>query len=114
LHYRSTNGSGYVVYTNIYPDGGVSVTTLHKDGSTLSVSGTATHPMQYLYGVDGDGALTTEIKVASDGGTKEWKGVSPTESLICVFHRIARTISTAWPHFPVEKRAGRELERGES
>lgn len=54
------------------PDGGVRVETYYQDGSLLSVTGNATHPVQFLYSVDGDGPFTTEIKVTETGGTNEW------------------------------------------
>ena len=69
---QALDGSGQTVKTSTYPDGGTRVETYYQDGSLLSVSGTAAHPLQYLYGADGDGPYTTEIKVASGGGTNEW------------------------------------------
>lgn len=48
------------------------IETLYQDGSLLSVTGSAVHPVQFLYGVDGDGEYTTEIKVTETGGTNEW------------------------------------------
>jgi len=69
---RGTNASGQTVLTNTASDGGVRLETYYQDGSLLSVTGSAVHPVQYLYGVDGDGAFTTEIKVTDTGGTNEW------------------------------------------
>jgi hypothetical protein len=60
---RGTNASGQTVLTNTAPDGGVRLETYYQDGSLLSVTGSAVHPVQYLYGVDADGEYKTEIKV---------------------------------------------------
>ena len=71
-HAQSTNGLGQTVLTTTYPDGGTRIETYHQDGSLYTVGGTAVHFLQYLYGVDSNGIYTTEIKVASGGGTNEW------------------------------------------
>jgi hypothetical protein len=65
------NASGQTVLTDTAPDGGVRIETLYQDGSLLSVTGSAAHPVQYVYGVDGDGPFTTEIKVTETDGTNE-------------------------------------------
>jgi len=72
LYARGTNASGQTVLINTAPDGGVRIETYYQDGSLLSVTGIAAHAVQYLYGVDGDGPFTTEIKVTDSGGTNEW------------------------------------------
>jgi RHS repeat-associated protein len=69
---QGTNALGQTIITNTYPDGGTRIETYHQDGSLLSVGGTAAHPVQYLYGLDGGGLYTTEIKIALNGGTNEW------------------------------------------
>jgi hypothetical protein len=50
----------------------VRIETYYQDGSLLTVTGSAAHPVQSLYGVVGDGPFTTEIKVTETGGTNEW------------------------------------------
>jgi hypothetical protein len=69
---RGTNASGQSVLTSTAPDSGAHIETHYQDGSLLSVTGSAAHPMQYLYGVDGDGPFTTETNVTETGGTNEW------------------------------------------
>ena len=48
------------------------IETLYQDGSLLSVTGSAAHAVQYLYGVDGDGPFTTGIEATETCGTNEW------------------------------------------
>ena len=71
-----TNSAGETVITNIYPDGGTSITTYYQDGTALKVSGTAVNPTSYIYGAQSDGgvqrAFTTTVKLDSNGGTNEW------------------------------------------
>ncbi len=78
------NGSGETVVTNLYADGGVQIETSAKDGTLLSVKGSAVHPVRYEYGVEpaGTNALglnvtnvfTKEIKLDAGGNdTAEWK-----------------------------------------
>ena len=73
--YGVVNNQLYV--TNTYPDGGVRVDTYYVDGRLQSVTGTAVHPVEYLYGAepDTDGTwrqYTQEIKLTPTGGTNEW------------------------------------------
>jgi RHS repeat-associated protein len=63
--------------TNTYPDGGTRIETYYSDGRLQSVTGTAVHPVEYIYGVeqDTDGTwreYTQEIKLTATGGTNEW------------------------------------------
>jgi RHS repeat-associated protein len=66
------NANSQTVRTAIAPDGGTRVETLAKDGSTLSVSGTAAAPLKYEYGVDASGVFTKEIRVGDGGEETEW------------------------------------------
>lgn len=66
------DASGHTVKTTTYPDGGTRIETYARDGSLLSVSGTATAPLKYEYGVDAEGVFTKEIRVGSAGEETEW------------------------------------------
>ncbi|MBX3737165.1 MAG: RHS repeat-associated core domain-containing protein [Candidatus Didemnitutus sp.] len=68
----STDASGHPVETTTTPAGTI-VRTLARDGSVLSVTGTAAaQRLAYEYGVDADGTFTKEIRVGSGGETTEW------------------------------------------
>lgn len=64
--------------TNTYPNGGVKVEQYYRDGRLESVTGSAVHPVTYVYGLEQDGSggpwreYTQEIKVTDTGGTNEW------------------------------------------
>jgi RHS repeat-associated protein len=70
------DGSGQLIKVTTYPDTSTRVETYAMDGSLMSVSGTAVHPVNYLYGVESDGGTqrfyTTEVKLSATGGTNEW------------------------------------------
>jgi RHS repeat-associated protein len=66
------DGSGNLVRTVTAPDGGTRITTSAKDGSAISMTGTATQQLSYAYGVDVDGPFTQEIRLGSSGETTEW------------------------------------------
>ena len=73
--YAVVNNQLYI--TKTYPDGGVRVETYYGDGRLQSVTGTAVHPVEYLYGAeqDTDGTwreYTQEIKLTASNGTNEW------------------------------------------
>jgi RHS repeat-associated protein len=70
---RSTNNYGATVETTTYPDGGIRVVTNYLDGSTASITGTAAHPVRYLYAALYGGETTQEIKLNEDGSdSSEW------------------------------------------
>jgi RHS repeat-associated protein len=70
---ETIDGNGRTVRTTTTPDSGTIVSTYHKDGSLLSVTGTAApQRLSYEYGVDADGAFTKEIRVGGSGETTEW------------------------------------------
>jgi RHS repeat-associated protein len=64
--------------TNTYPDGGNRIEAYYSDGRLQSVTGSAVHPVEYVYGAEQDGTggpwreYTLEIKLTSTGGTNEW------------------------------------------
>jgi len=65
------------VQKTIYPDDGMRVETHYKDGSLLSITGTAVFPMRYTNGVESDGGIyrsyAKEIKLDATGSdTGEW------------------------------------------
>jgi hypothetical protein len=69
---ESYDGSGHLVRTSSYPDGGTRIETFYKDGNPMTLSGTAVRPLRWSYGLDLDGE--------TDGGSqiylpysREWK-----------------------------------------
>lgn len=72
--FRETiNGAGHRVETTTYPDGGTRVEIYARDGSLLSVTGTAApQQLSYNYGVDANGVYTQEVHLGSTGQTTEW------------------------------------------
>lgn len=54
--------------TTTNPDGGTRIEAYQRDGTLLSVSGTAVAPLAYTYGVDS----TREIRVGDGGATSDW------------------------------------------
>lgn len=67
------DGNGHTVKTTTNSDGGTVISTYAKDGSLLTVNGTAaTQQLAYEYGVDADGTFTKEIHVGGSGETTEW------------------------------------------
>lgn len=69
---ETVNGSGNTVKTTTQPDTGTKITTHAKDGSVLSVAGTAARQLSYEYGVEADGVFTKEVRLGSSGQTTEW------------------------------------------
>ncbi len=70
---ETIDGNGHTVRTTTNPDGGTRSETLAKDGTLLSVTGTAaTQKLGYEYGVDTGGAFTKEIRLGASGETTEW------------------------------------------
>jgi len=70
---EAIDGNGHTVKTTTYPDGGTHIETYFKDGSLLSVTGTAAaQTLGYTYGVDAGGAYTQEIHTGNNGGATEW------------------------------------------
>lgn len=67
------DGNGRRVRTTTNPDGGTLIQTYHKDGSLLSVAGTAApQRLTYEYGVDADGPFIKQIHVGAANETTEW------------------------------------------
>jgi RHS repeat-associated protein len=70
---ETIDGNGHTIRATTGPDDGTVVRTYAKDGSLLSVTGTAApQRLSYEYGVDADGVFTKEIRVGSAGETTEW------------------------------------------
>jgi RHS repeat-associated protein len=68
---QTFDASGQTVKTTTTP-AGTRIETYAKDGSLLSVSGTAAAPLAYEYGVDASGVFTKEIRLGSSAETTEW------------------------------------------
>jgi RHS repeat-associated protein len=71
------DGSGQLIKVATNADLSTRIETYAMDGSLVSVSGTAVHSVNYLYGVESDGGgpqrfYTTEVKLSATGGTNEW------------------------------------------
>lgn len=87
---ESTNGSGQKVRTTTLPGGGTRVEVTHRDGQPLTISGTATHPLKYTYGVDGGESWRKEIRVGSGGSESEWTKT--------VWNAAGRTVRIEYPN----------------
>jgi RHS repeat-associated protein len=68
-HTEAFGSSGRTVSTT-YPDNGNRIEIYNQDGSLQSVSGTATFPVHYSYGVGAGGSFTKETKDTATGS--EW------------------------------------------
>jgi YD repeat-containing protein len=70
------DGSGQLIQVTTNADLSTRIETYAVDGSLVSISGTAVHPVNYLYGVESDGGIqrfyTTEVKLSASNGTNEW------------------------------------------
>ena len=66
------SGNGHLTRTTTNPDTGTRIEVDARDGSILSVSGTAVAPLNYEYGVETDGLYTKEIRVGDSGAVTEW------------------------------------------
>ena len=86
---QSVDGSGHKVRTTTNPDGGTRIETYFKDGSLLSVTGTAEFPVYYEYGIELEGGyyrtFTKEIKGSTTG--TEW-----TKSYTDMLGRAYKTV----------------------
>jgi RHS repeat-associated protein len=63
--------TGRLVKTTTFTDGSTRIETYFKDGSLLSVGGTAAHPIKQDTGVEADGVFTKEIR-PKGGFEVEW------------------------------------------
>jgi len=96
--YIETNDiNGHTVKTTINPDNNTRIETYARDGSLLSVTGTAVLPVRYEYGVEiplGEGvyrAYTRQIKLNPDGSdSSEW-----TKTYANMTGRTYKTISAS-------------------
>ena len=64
--------SGEMTRTTANPDLGTRIELRARDGSLLNVSGTATAPLSYDYGIDATGVFTKETKIGAQNATTEW------------------------------------------
>jgi len=73
---QTYDGSGQLVKTTTYPDAGTRIETYAKDGSLVSIAGTAVAPVNYTYGLGTMDSASLqfrgEVRLAADGGTNEW------------------------------------------
>lgn len=70
---ETIDGSGHTVRATTNPDGGTRTETFAKDGSILSVTGTAaSQKLAYEYGVDTSGVFSKEIHTGASGENTEW------------------------------------------
>jgi RHS repeat-associated protein len=67
-----TQADGRTVKTTTGPDGATRVETYARDGSLLTIGGTAASPLKYEYGTDAAGFFQKEIKVGTAGQETEW------------------------------------------
>lgn len=72
-YYESVDSIGQTVTTTVYPDGGVRTEVNAKDGTPISITGSAVQqPVRFEYGSDQEGAFTKEIFLGDSGETTEW------------------------------------------
>ncbi|MFZ5697748.1 MAG: type IV secretion protein Rhs, partial [Pseudomonadota bacterium] len=72
-HVESFNAAtGETARTTANPDGGTVIEVTARDGSRLSVSGTAAAPRAYEYGIETGQRFTKEVLVGEGGATTEW------------------------------------------
>ena len=77
LHQTTTytetiDAEGHTVRTTTLPNDSTRIETLAKDGSLLSLSGTAAYPLKYEYGIEPDGPFMKEIRLGPNGEETEW------------------------------------------
>ena len=70
---ESVDGNGQRIRTTTLPDNSTMVEIAHRDGNLKEVSGSATHPVAYEYGISGNGGqFVKEIRIGNGGATTEW------------------------------------------
>jgi len=96
---------GHTIKTTINPDSSTRIETYARDGSLLSITGTAVLPVRYEYGVDipagGSAyrAFTKEIKLNTDGSdSSEW-----TKTYTDMAGRAYKTISASATAHPTSR-----------
>jgi YD repeat-containing protein len=93
--YSFDSGNGTRVVTTTYADGGMRIENYYVDGQLAKVTGTATSPIRYEYGVEQDGSTwrsyTKEIKLdANYNDTSEW-----TKTYVDMLGRSYKTVFAA-------------------
>jgi RHS repeat-associated protein len=78
IHAYAQDSAGGSIWTTIQADGGTRVEVRHRDGTLRSVSGSATYPVRYVYGVTNDRgracSFSTSIKLDAAGrDSGEWE-----------------------------------------
>jgi RHS repeat-associated protein len=68
--FNATTGERTVTTTN--PDLGTIIEVTARDGSRLSVGGTAAAPLDYAYGIESGQLYTQETRLGLSGATTEW------------------------------------------
>ncbi len=71
--YGTAAGGGRVETVTRLTDGATTVSSYHRDGQMISRSGTAVHPVKYLYGVNAQGQRWwQEIRLGANSSENEW------------------------------------------
>jgi RHS repeat-associated protein len=69
---ETTAADGVTTRTTTHPDLGTTIETRARDGSPLTVSGSAASPRTYAYALVGGLPAITETRVGQGGATTEW------------------------------------------
>jgi len=89
------NGAGYYEKDLLQPDGNTRTEIANADGSVRSIGGSAAHPVQYVYGVDGNGFYVQQIKgVEGTEWIKEY--VDPAERPSMTVYADGTVASTSY------------------
>ena len=105
----SVDGSGQRVVTQTFPDSGVSESTYAKDGSLISISGSAVAELAYDYDVDVDGEYSKEIRVGSLGETTEWE-TRYTDFLGRLYKTVYANGGVAYTYYDTQGRVVRTVD----
>jgi RHS repeat-associated protein len=96
LYTEYFDSSNHRVQTTTFPDSSTRIETSYPDGSLLSITGTAAHPLRYQYSLSIAssfyGETSREIKVGSNGEQTEW-----TQSYRDALGRTYATVFSAAP-----------------
>ncbi len=102
---------GHQVETVTRPDGGTTITKKFKDGSTLSVTGSAASPVRYEYGRDAEGVFAKVFALDTNGNDAgEWTRTT-TDAVGRVTHE--RTAAGAHSIFQYSATTGQLIKTAE-